>query len=190
MSGRYSSICVLQILIMLYMLSTAKNLIFASRSSKLSITGAMITCRVSSRMARLLDTPIAIALRASRLPFLVYSLMLLACSSVNYRMVFFTPSISCALTSSLVCRCTSCAASLRLSSDLSLSCLITCGCISPFDIFNSVSACRLCDARPYIKFVVEMVNIPKTIRTYCKKLKRHTVHKVSQYKKGKDSITV
>jgi len=32
-----------------------------------------------------------------------------------------------------------------------------------------------------------MVHIPKTIRTYCKKARRHTVHKVSQYKKGKVS---
>ncbi|KAH7826895.1 putative ribosomal protein L44 [Monocercomonoides exilis] len=29
-----------------------------------------------------------------------------------------------------------------------------------------------------------MVNIPKRIRTFCPKLKRHTVHKVMQYKKG------
>jgi ribosomal protein L44E len=27
--------------------------------------------------------------------------------------------------------------------------------------------------------------VPKQIRTYCKKCKKHTVHKVSQYKKGK-----
>ena len=33
-----------------------------------------------------------------------------------------------------------------------------------------------------------MVHIPKTKRTYCWKAKKHTVHKVSQYKKGKDSI--
>ena len=33
-----------------------------------------------------------------------------------------------------------------------------------------------------------MVYIPKTIRTYCPKLKKHTVHKVTQYKKGKDSL--
>ena len=33
-----------------------------------------------------------------------------------------------------------------------------------------------------------MVHIPKTIRTYCPKVKKHTVHKVSQYKKGKDSL--
>jgi large subunit ribosomal protein L44e len=32
-----------------------------------------------------------------------------------------------------------------------------------------------------------MVTIPKKIRTYCPKLKKHTVHKVSQYKKGKES---
>ena len=31
-----------------------------------------------------------------------------------------------------------------------------------------------------------MVNVPKFIRTYCPALKRHTVHKVSQYKKGKE----
>ena len=30
-----------------------------------------------------------------------------------------------------------------------------------------------------------MVHIPKTMKTYCKKLKRHTVHKVTQYKTGK-----
>ena len=33
----------------------------------------------------------------------------------------------------------------------------------------------------------KMVHIPKTIRTYNWKAKRHTVHKVSQYKKGKNS---
>ena len=32
-----------------------------------------------------------------------------------------------------------------------------------------------------------MVHIPKTIRTYCPKLKKHTTHKVSQYKAGKAS---
>lgn len=34
-----------------------------------------------------------------------------------------------------------------------------------------------------------MVNVPKTRRTYCKsgKCKKHTVHKVTQYKKGKES---
>ncbi|VDQ09820.1 unnamed protein product [Trichobilharzia regenti] len=35
-----------------------------------------------------------------------------------------------------------------------------------------------------------MVNIPKTRKTFCKssKCKRHTLHKVTQYKKGKDSL--
>merc|ERR1719150_2208441 len=30
-----------------------------------------------------------------------------------------------------------------------------------------------------------MVHYPKFIRTYCEAAKKHTVHKVSQYKKGK-----
>ncbi|KAF9444012.1 Zn-binding ribosomal protein [Macrolepiota fuliginosa MF-IS2] len=36
----------------------------------------------------------------------------------------------------------------------------------------------------------KMVNIPKTRRTYCKgkACKKHTPHKVTQYKKGKDSL--
>eukprot|EP00771_Trimastix_marina_P004068 gnl/Trimastix_PCT/8.p2 GENE.gnl/Trimastix_PCT/8~~gnl/Trimastix_PCT/8.p2 ORF type:complete len:107 (-),score=34.97 gnl/Trimastix_PCT/8:121-441(-) len=29
-----------------------------------------------------------------------------------------------------------------------------------------------------------MVNIPKRIRTYCPKLNKHTIHKVTQYKKS------
>lgn len=35
-----------------------------------------------------------------------------------------------------------------------------------------------------------MVNIPKTRNTFCRgpKCRRHTPHKVSQYKKGKDSL--
>ncbi|GBC01299.1 hypothetical protein RclHR1_04130015 [Rhizophagus clarus] len=37
-----------------------------------------------------------------------------------------------------------------------------------------------------------MVNVPKTRNTYCKgkKCRKHTPHKVSQYKKGKDSLYV
>ena len=34
-----------------------------------------------------------------------------------------------------------------------------------------------------------MVHIPKTIRSFCKKAKKHTVHKVSQYKSGKATLT-
>uniref|UniRef100_K7F7B7 Ribosomal protein L36a like n=1 Tax=Pelodiscus sinensis TaxID=13735 RepID=K7F7B7_PELSI len=32
------------------------------------------------------------------------------------------------------------------------------------------------------------VNVPKTRRTYCKKCCKHQPHKVTQYKKGKDSL--
>lgn len=36
------------------------------------------------------------------------------------------------------------------------------------------------------------VNVPKTKKTYCKnkECKKHTLHKVTQYKKGKDSLSV
>ncbi|KAA6372499.1 MAG: putative ribosomal protein L44 [Streblomastix strix] len=34
----------------------------------------------------------------------------------------------------------------------------------------------------------KMVNFPKKLRTYCPKLKKHTVHKVTQYKQGKASV--
>ncbi|XP_032007629.1 large ribosomal subunit protein eL42-like [Hylobates moloch] len=33
-----------------------------------------------------------------------------------------------------------------------------------------------------------MVNVPKTHRTFCKKCGKHQPHKVTQYKKGKDSL--
>ncbi|RAL44845.1 hypothetical protein DM860_003604 [Cuscuta australis] len=35
-----------------------------------------------------------------------------------------------------------------------------------------------------------MVNVPKTKKTFCKskECKKHTLHKVTQYKKGKDSL--
>ncbi|MFQ6649492.1 hypothetical protein Gotur_023499, partial [Gossypium turneri] len=34
------------------------------------------------------------------------------------------------------------------------------------------------------------VNVPKTKKTYCKskECRKHTLHKVTQYKKGKDSL--
>merc|ERR1712188_12072 len=37
---------------------------------------------------------------------------------------------------------------------------------------------------------VAMVNVPKTKKTFCagKKCRKHTTHKVTQYKKGKDSL--
>ncbi|KAK8951850.1 60S ribosomal protein L36a [Platanthera zijinensis] len=38
---------------------------------------------------------------------------------------------------------------------------------------------------------VHQVNVPKTKKTYCKNkaCKKHTLHKVTQYKKGKDSLS-
>ncbi|XP_058892368.1 large ribosomal subunit protein eL42-like [Kogia breviceps] len=33
-----------------------------------------------------------------------------------------------------------------------------------------------------------MVNVPKTGRTFCKKCGKHQPHKVTQYKKGKNSL--
>ncbi|XP_010641328.1 60S ribosomal protein L36a-like [Fukomys damarensis] len=33
-----------------------------------------------------------------------------------------------------------------------------------------------------------MVNVPKTRRTFCKKCGKHQPHKVTQYKKGRDSL--
>merc|ERR1712061_947555 len=39
-----------------------------------------------------------------------------------------------------------------------------------------------------LRRVAAMVNVPKTRRTYCKKCKKHQPHKVTQYKKGKDSL--
>lgn len=38
--------------------------------------------------------------------------------------------------------------------------------------------------------VTSQVNVPKTKKTYCKnkECRKHTLHKVTQYKKGKDSL--
>ena len=36
--------------------------------------------------------------------------------------------------------------------------------------------------------LANMVNIPKTRRTFCKKYGKHQPHKVTQYKKGRDSL--
>merc|ERR1739845_311023 len=36
--------------------------------------------------------------------------------------------------------------------------------------------------------LLTMVNIPKQRNTFCKKCKKHTPHKVTQYKKGKESV--
>uniref|UniRef100_F7BKQ4 Ribosomal protein L36a n=1 Tax=Ornithorhynchus anatinus TaxID=9258 RepID=F7BKQ4_ORNAN len=39
-----------------------------------------------------------------------------------------------------------------------------------------------------LRAAAAMVNVPKTRRTYCKKCGKHQPHKVTQYKKGKDSL--
>ncbi|MQM14875.1 hypothetical protein Taro_047812 [Colocasia esculenta] len=38
---------------------------------------------------------------------------------------------------------------------------------------------------------IALVNVPKTKKTYCKnkECRKHTLHKVTQYKKGKDSLS-
>lgn len=51
-------------------------------------------------------------------------------------------------------------------------------------------------SKPFTIFLTEngtclvQVNVPKTKKTYCKnkECKKHTLHKVTQYKKGKDSL--
>uniref|UniRef100_A0A4W3GMC5 Ribosomal protein L36a n=1 Tax=Callorhinchus milii TaxID=7868 RepID=A0A4W3GMC5_CALMI len=40
----------------------------------------------------------------------------------------------------------------------------------------------------YCVGLTHSVNVPKTRRTYCKKCRKHQPHKVTQYKKGKDSL--
>ncbi|XP_005347576.1 60S ribosomal protein L36a-like [Microtus ochrogaster] len=39
-----------------------------------------------------------------------------------------------------------------------------------------------------IRSTAKIVNVPKTQRTFCKKCGKHRPHKVTQYKKGKDSL--
>ncbi|OWJ99216.1 hypothetical protein Celaphus_00009735, partial [Cervus elaphus hippelaphus] len=43
-------------------------------------------------------------------------------------------------------------------------------------------------ARPLYGQRCVLVNVPKTRRTFCKKCGKHQPHKVTQYKKGKDSL--
>ena len=42
----------------------------------------------------------------------------------------------------------------------------------------------------FVSHVIQ-VNVPKTKKTYCKnkECRKHTLHKVTQYKKGKDSLS-
>ncbi|KAJ6413442.1 hypothetical protein OIU84_006275 [Salix udensis] len=51
-------------------------------------------------------------------------------------------------------------------------------------LFVLMEACSSC------VMYLHLVNVPKTKKTYCKnkECKKHTLHKVTQYKKGKDSL--
>ena len=57
---------------------------------------------------------------------------------------------------------------------------------APLHVSHWAPACRVSPPPPRT-----MVNIPKTKKAYCKgpECRRHTMHKVTQYKKGKDSST-
>ena len=62
-------------------------------------------------------------------------------------------------------------------------------CFSLFFLFlflSSFCCFLLCVFKP-----PKMVAIPKQMKTFCpgSKCKKHTLHKVSQYKKGKDSVS-
>ena len=48
----------------------------------------------------------------------------------------------------------------------------------------------MCVSDSFLILWILKVNIPKTKNTYCKnkECKKHTLHKVTQYKKGKDSL--
>lgn len=41
---------------------------------------------------------------------------------------------------------------------------------------------------PSSRLGAAQVNVPKTKKAYCKQCKKHTVHKVTQYKSGKASL--
>uniref|UniRef100_A0A3Q2DRK3 60S ribosomal protein L36a n=1 Tax=Cyprinodon variegatus TaxID=28743 RepID=A0A3Q2DRK3_CYPVA len=53
---------------------------------------------------------------------------------------------------------------------------------------NAKFTCYLLILALHFFFQNCLVNVPKTRRTYCKKCKKHQPHKVTQYKKGKDSL--
>lgn len=50
------------------------------------------------------------------------------------------------------------------------------------------AGCGVCAAAVTASLLLLQVNVPKTRRTYCKKCGKHQPHKVTQYKKGKDSL--
>ncbi|MEJ1269362.1 60S ribosomal protein L36a-like isoform X2 [Cricetulus griseus] len=64
--------------------------------------------------------------------------------------------------------------------------------LGPF-LFGSCGGCgdpgrRLSRFHRVDTSTAKMVNVPKTRRTFCKKCGKHQPHKVTQYKKGKDSL--
>ncbi|KAJ4463141.1 putative ribosomal protein L36A [Paratrimastix pyriformis] len=54
--------------------------------------------------------------------------------------------------------------------------------------FSKKSANQFIVPRYFPLQAAKMVNVPKRIRTFCPKLKKHTLHKVTQYKQGKASL--
>ncbi|XP_055583064.1 60S ribosomal protein L36a isoform X1 [Falco cherrug] len=60
---------------------------------------------------------------------------------------------------------------------------------SPSSLWFPAPLCFLFRRAPSLRAAGgKMVNVPKTRRTYCKKCGKHQPHKVTQYKKGKDSL--
>lgn len=53
------------------------------------------------------------------------------------------------------------------------------------------TSCHLYSCSIEYVITVFKVNVPKTKKTYCKnkECRKHTLHKVTQYKKGKDSLS-
>ncbi|KAF5930221.1 hypothetical protein HYC85_031094 [Camellia sinensis] len=61
------------------------------------------------------------------------------------------------------------------------------------ELSQTLEALRLTLRRSHVFFLemdLDLVNVPKTKKTYCKskECRKHTLHKVTQYKKGKDSL--
>uniref|UniRef100_J3LWW7 60S ribosomal protein L44 n=1 Tax=Oryza brachyantha TaxID=4533 RepID=J3LWW7_ORYBR len=67
------------------------------------------------------------------------------------------------------------------------------GCLLSFPAYECESAGSSARSRSHGRICAEAatVNVPKTKKTYCKnkECRKHTLHKVTQYKKGKDSLS-
>ncbi|XP_077857507.1 large ribosomal subunit protein eL42-like [Macaca mulatta] len=62
-----------------------------------------------------------------------------------------------------------------------------------FPVRRELRNARVSDAVSHFHHIdnspaAKIVNVPKTRRTFCKKCGKHQPHKVTQYKKGKDSL--